>query len=454
VDGRTAESCNVYNMLKLTRRLFALQPKVDYAEFEERALFNHVLGSIDPADGATCYMVPVGHGVRREYADMERSFTCCVGTGLESHALHGLGIYHESGDRLWVNLYVPSRAEWAAKKAHVTMATDFPEGDHATLTLALPSPQRFTLALRRPGWTAAGFAVTINGEEVKDLPAPPGYVELDRTWRDGDVVAVTMPKALRLEPTPDNPRRVAILWGPLVLAGNLGPEPERGLGDDMRGPLPQAPPMIAAERAVIDWIKPAPGRPGEFRTEAAVEGRDLPLVPFYRLHRRVYAAYFDLFTPAEWDKEVAAVSAERERQRRLERATLAYVRSGEDQAERDFNLQGEETSLFVEPISGCRGRRGRKWFSFDLPVDPAKPLALVVTYHTDQPRARSFEILVGGERVAEQTLPGGGAARFLDVEYPLPTRLVEGRQKVTVRFQATQGREIAPVFGVRVIRAP
>jgi uncharacterized protein len=454
VDGRTAESCNVYNMLKLTRRLFALQPKVDYAEFEERALFNHVLGSIDPADGATCYMVPVGHGVRREYADMERSFTCCVGTGMENHALHGLGIYHESADRLWVNLYVPSRAEWAAKKARVTMATDFPEGDHATLTIALQSPQRFTLALRRPAWTAAGFAVTVNGEDVKDLPAPPAYVELDRTWRDGDVVAVSMPKALHLEPTPDNPRRVAILWGPLVLAGNLGPEPDRGLGDDMRGPLPQAPPMIAAERAVIDWIKPAAGRPGEFRTEAAVEGRDLPLVPFYRLHRRVYAAYFDLFTPAEWDKEVAAAAAERERQRGLERATLAYVRSGEDQSEREFNLQGEETSLFVEPISGRRGRRSRKWFSFDLPVDAAKPLALVVTYHTDQPRPRSFEILVGGERVAEQTLPGSGAARFLDVEYPLPPSLVEGRQKVTVRFQATQSREIAPVFGVRVVRAP
>jgi DUF1680 family protein len=117
VDGRTAETCNIYNMMKLTRRLFALQPKVDYAEFEERALFNHVLGSIDPADGATCYMVPVGRGVRREYADMERSFTCCVGTGMENHALHGLGIYHESADRLWVNLYVPSRAEWAAKNA-------------------------------------------------------------------------------------------------------------------------------------------------------------------------------------------------------------------------------------------------------------------------------------------------------------------------------------------------
>ena len=107
LDGRTAETCNVYNMLKLTRRLFALEPDVQYAEFHERALFNHILGSIDPEDGATCYMVPVGRGVRREYQDMLRSFTCCVGSGMESHALHGDGIYYESGDRLWVNLYAP-----------------------------------------------------------------------------------------------------------------------------------------------------------------------------------------------------------------------------------------------------------------------------------------------------------------------------------------------------------
>ena len=109
-EGRTAETCNVYNMLKLTRKLFALQPDVRYAEFHERALFNHILGSMDSDDGATCYMVPVGSGVRREYADMHRSFTCCVGTGMESHALHGLGLYYEIGDKLYVNLYAPSTA--------------------------------------------------------------------------------------------------------------------------------------------------------------------------------------------------------------------------------------------------------------------------------------------------------------------------------------------------------
>jgi hypothetical protein len=254
---------------------------------------------------------------------------------------------------------------------------------------------------------------------------------------------------LRLEPTPDDPRRVAILWGPLVLAGNLGFEPE----DDRRGPLPQAPPMIAAERPVTDWVKPAPGRPGEFRTHAAVEGRDLPLVPFYRLHRRVYAAYFDLHTPAEWEKEQAAMAAERERRLELERATATFVPAGEAEREAEFGMQGEDTSVFREPVSGRRGRRGRKWFSYDVPVGTPRPAVLVVTYHADQPRERRFEILVDGTRLAEQSLPGSGAGVFIDKEYPLPPDLLAGKDKVTIRFQAAEGREIAPVFGVRLVRA-
>ena len=156
-EGRTAETCNVYNMLKLTRKLFALQPDIRYAEFHERALFNHILGSMDPDDGATCYMVPVGSGVRREYADMHRSFTCCVGTGMESHALHGLGIYYESGDKLWVNLYAPSTAQWESAGVKLTMETSFPEGETAALTLDVRAPKSFTLALRRPSWAGDGF---------------------------------------------------------------------------------------------------------------------------------------------------------------------------------------------------------------------------------------------------------------------------------------------------------
>jgi DUF1680 family protein len=448
VDGRTAETCNVYNMLKLTRRLFALQPEAKYAEFQEQALFNHILGSIDSSDGAMCYMVPVGRSVRREYQDMSRSFTCCVGTGMESHALHGDGIYYESGDRLWVNLYAPSTAKWEAAGAQLATDTDFPEGESVKLTLTVRSPKAFTLALRRPSWAAGGFNVMVNGTAVEQLPRPGSYVELKRTWKTGDVVALRLPKALGLDLLADNRRRTAIMWGPLVLAGDLGPEPARGPA--AREQPPDPPVLVAAERPVSEWLKPLPGRPGTFRTDRVGRERDVELVPFYRLHHRTYAAYWDLLTPPEYEKRVAEAAAERERQRKLEQATVAFVVPGDPQTEREMNQQGEETSILR--ADGRPGRRAGKWFSYDMSVDPTRPTALVVTYNSDTRRSRTFEILVEGHRVGEQTIPESSESRFFDVQYPIPSAILQGKQKVTVRFQAASGNETAPVFGIRILR--
>ena len=221
-DGRTAETCNVYNMIKMARMLFSIAPDVRYADFQERALFNHILGSMDPQDGSTCYMVPVGQRVSREYQNMTRDFTCCVGSGMESHALHADGLYYESGDRLWVNVYAPSTARWRAAGVRLTMDTSFPEGEDASLALQLEAPRTFTLALRRPWWAGSGFAVKVNGAPVARVPAPGAYVEIARRWKTGDRVTLVLPKALHLQPLPDNGGRVAIMWGPLVLAGDLG----------------------------------------------------------------------------------------------------------------------------------------------------------------------------------------------------------------------------------------
>jgi hypothetical protein len=455
VDGRTAETCNIYNMLKLTRALFAIKPSVEYAEFQERALFNHILGSIDPADGAVCYMVPVGRGVRREYQDMFRSFTCCVGSSMESHALHALGIYYEAADRLWVNLYVPSTADWKSAGVRLAMDTGFPDGDSATVTLTADAPTAFTLALRRPSWAKDGFTVRVNGEAIKDLPPPASYVEIKRTWRSGDTVALTLPKALSLQPMPDNPRLVAVMWGPLVLAGDLGPAPERRTDVPTIGApaenqsRPEVPTLVTAGRPVTEWVKPVADKPGTFRSEGVGRSRDVELAPFYRMHRRTYAAYWDLFTPAEYEKKTAEVAAERDRQEKLEAASVAFLQPGGQEAEKPFNQQGEETSIVR--ADGRPGRRAAKWFSYDLTTS-AQPRALVVTYNSDNRRTRSFDILVEGRKVGEQRIDQGSVSRFFDVEYPLPADLVQGKQKITVRFEATGGNEVAPVFGVRLVR--
>ncbi|MDH5467933.1 MAG: glycoside hydrolase family 127 protein [Candidatus Aminicenantes bacterium] len=481
VDGRTAETCNVYNMLKLTRRLFAIRPDAHYADFHERALFNHILASIDPEDGRTCYMVPVGRGVQHEYQAMFHSFTCCVGSGMESHALHGDGIYYEAGDRLWVNLYAPSTAEWTAAGVNLKVDTDFPEGESVTLKMTLQSPKEFTLALRRPYWAGDGFSVKVNGEAVSEDMIDPyrgvpesgrpvagrggveqsgTYVELKRTWKTGDTVVLILPKTLRLEPTPDNPRVAAIMWGPLVLAADLGPERERGRGRDVSYELPTIPVFVAAEQPVNQWLKSVPGEPGHFRiTDVSRDslGADLEievnLVPFYRLHRRTYAVYFDLFSKPEWEEKKAEYVAEQERQRELEKATVAYAQPGEMQPERDFNFQGPEDS-WPTRILGRPGRSGRSWFSFDLPVEPDRPMILVVTYYSGE-RGRgeaSFDILVDGELIGHQEVTRSSPPRFFDVEYAIDANIVKGKEKVTVRFQAAEGSFIASVFGIRMIR--
>lgn len=453
IDGRTAETCNVYNMIKMTRELFALHPDIKYADFHERALFNHILGSIDPEDGRTCYMVPVGRGVRHEYQEMFRSFTCCVGSGMESHALHGDGIYYESGDRLWVNLYVPSTAKWEAAGVNLAMDTDFPEGESATLKLTLKSPKQLTLALRRPMWAGAGFTLKINGQPLKDLATPGSYIELKRKWKTGDTVAMTLPKTLRLEPLPDNQRVASIMWGPLVLAGDLGPDSRTGGGRSEQ--QTNVPVFVTAERPLSDWLKPVPGKQGTFHSEGVGRESDVEFVPFYRLHRRIYSTYWDLLTPADWEKRAAEIAAERERQRKREAATVSFAQPGETEREREFNQQGEDTS--PARVAGSSGRRASKWFSFDLPVDPAHAMTLIVTYHSEERATRSFEILVDGVRVGEQTIerhrPGSSSGSFFDVEYSVSPDLVRGKQKVTVRFQAKGGNETGSVFGIRMIRA-
>jgi hypothetical protein len=361
------------------------------------------------------------------------------------------------------------------------METSFPDGDAASLTLTLRAPKRFTLAVRRPSWAGDGFSVRVNGAIVSNASrpgsaAPGSYVELSRTWKTGDRVTLVLPKALHLETAArrDGGARAAILWGPLVLAGDLGPEPPRKRDvdeDDSQPGAVDVPLLVTDGRPLTEWIKPlstsssassragsseagvgavGSGRPGEFRTVGVGRDRDVTLAPFYRVQRRTYAAYWDLLTPAEYEKKGAEIAAERARQRALEAMTVAFAQPGEMQPERDFHQQGDASTPVR--VDGRAGRRGSKWFSFDLPVDPAAPLALVATYHSDNRRTRTFEILIDGQHLADQTIDAAGTSRFFDVTYAIPPDLVRDKSRVTVRFQATNGNEIASVFGLRVIR--
>ncbi len=361
ISPRSCESCNVYNMSKMSRTMFSLRPDAYYADVLEREVFNHALASFDLEDGRMSYMVPVGRGVQQEYQDMQHDFTCCVCTGMENHALHGDGIYYEDGDQVWVNLYAPSTAQ-LGDGVQLEMRTDLPEGEQADLVVRTPRPREMALLVRRPWWAGDAFALTVNGTPVPSEPAvgrggaqgvgrggrgavrsapESRFVAIRRTWKSGDTVAITLPKSLALAPTPDDPTVAAITWGPLALSGDLGPRIEDSA--PAMPPPPPVPVLVAAGRPVTEWV--TPDGAGNFRAagvarvpEAPAPPVDVRLVPFYRSYGRRYSIYFDIITPDAFDARAAAIAAERERRRRLEAATVGFVQPGDAEQEREHQL--------------------------------------------------------------------------------------------------------------------
>ena len=445
----TCETCNTYNMLKLTRHLFAWRPAVEYADYYERALYNHILASQNPEDGMFCYFVPLRPGARKTYSTPFDSFWCCVGTGMENHARYGEAIYFRGGDEdaLWVNLFIPSELRWEEKGLTLRQETRYPDEETVSFSFDVEKPTALALRLRRPAWAREGVSVTVNGRRQPAGQEPGGFVEVRRTWRRGDHVELKIPLSLRLEALPDNPNRAAVLYGPAVLAGELGPEDEAGVGG-----LVSVPVMITEDRPVAEWIRPVAGRPSTFRTAGVGRPRDVTLYPFYRMHGRRYSVYWDLFTPRQWVLREAEYKAEVERARRLEAMTVDFAQPGEMQPERDHNMRGERTEAGENQGRKWRHARDGGWVSFDLKVLPGEAVSLVCTYWGGETGPRTFDILVDGVRVATQSLQQNRPGQFFDVTYPLPEELTRGKDKITLRFQARPGNTAGGLYGLRVVR--
>ncbi|MCC6142214.1 MAG: glycoside hydrolase family 127 protein, partial [Candidatus Hydrogenedentes bacterium] len=249
---KTAETCNTYNMIKLTRHLWDWFPIVEKADFYERALYNHILASQNPEDGMVCYYMPLKPGHFKTYSTPFDSFWCCTGTGMENHVRYGEFIYATRPEGLYVNLYIPSELNWQCRDATVRIETTFPESEEITLHFAAKKPQTFTLYLRIPGWAANLPEVTLNGEKLNAVAAPGSYLTISREWREGDTITLRLPMALRTEPMPDNPSRIAFAYGPLILAADLGP---------IEGKAPEVPVLLADPPLPEDRLTPSFLRP-------------------------------------------------------------------------------------------------------------------------------------------------------------------------------------------------
>lgn len=445
----TTETCNTYNMLKLTRHLFTWDPRAEYADYYERALYNHILSSQNPEDGMMCYYVPLRSGSRKTYSSPDRSFWCCTGTGMENHAKYGDSIYFHDGEReIYVNLSIASVVAWKEKGVVLRQETSFPEESSTRLIFDCDAPVSLALCIRHPHWAVKGIRISVNGATVDPQSAPGSYAALSRTWKKGDVVQVEMPMTLRTEGFRDNPRRFAFLHGPLVLCAEVG----------QKGPFPAA---VADGGDILAAIKPIPGSPSmftgspaSFRTLGGGASRGIALEPFYRMHGgRHYMVYFDLYTQAQWKAREEENAAEQARLRELDARTVDRIVPGDEQSEREHKLQGERTAAGEFGGRMWRHATDGGWFSYEVRVAPDLPQELRVTYWGSDAGNRVFDVLLDGARIATQRLQNNRPNAFYDEIYAIPTDLARGKERTTIKFQAHPGAWAGGVFGVRVLKA-
>jgi hypothetical protein len=455
----STETCNTYNMLKLTRQLFGLEPTVEKMDFYERGLFNHILASQDPITGMMCYYVPLRPGAFKTYSTPNESFWCCVGTGMENHAKYGDTIFFHDDQSLYLNLFIASELSWKDKGLIVRQETRFPEEDTSKLIFQAQKPVRLTLKIRYPSWVSSGMTVTINGKNAPVDAKPGSYASVERKWKNGDTVQVRWPMSLRLEAMPDDPKMIAILYGPIVLAGDLGKEGLTGklrYGSNAppvnRLPSITVPVFVGDVKDVLDRVKPVPAaeEPLNFQTVGLGQPQDVRLIPFYRAFDQRYTVYWKVLSPAEWDQRKAEIAAKESRRREVESRTVDAVNIDDEQNETDHSFKGENTIQGY--FEGKKTRLARNgWFSYDLKALPDKPMVLVCTYVGSFGRPRAFDILVDGEKIATQTLEAAPSELF-DFEYKLPETLTRGKQRVTVKFQSLPNAITGSVFDIRIIQ--
>ncbi len=466
-DREGPESCNTYNMLKLTEGLFRMKPEARYADFYERALFNHILSTQHPEHGGYVYFTPARPQHYRVYSAPNEAMWCCVGTGMENHGKYGQFIYTHQEDTLFVNLFIASQLNWKQKGITVTQKTLFPDEETTKLTIHTATPRFFKLMIRHPYWASAkSFKIIVGKETLKVSSEPSTYVPIARTWKDGDEVKIIFPMKNRLVELPNVPQYVAVMHGPILLAAKTGTQDMTGLiADDSRWghiangpliPLDKAPVMIGERSTLLSKIYPVIGKPLTFTTKglfASDSDSRLVLEPFFRIHDSRYMMYWMALTKPQYQKVRDSLAIIENEKIMLDKRTLDVVTPAQQQPEVDHSLKSSNSKSGNYQNEFWRNASDGGFFSYVMRTNMEPNLSLMVRYRSDETGAIQFDILIDGEKLATENLakkwnkPG-----FVNLEYKLPDSMIAGKKSVEVRFQAAPGNTAGRVFDVRILR--
>lgn len=449
------ETCNTYNMLRLTKLLYQTSLDSHYMDYYERALYNHILSTQDPVQGGFVYFTPMRSGHYRVYSQPQTSFWCCVGSGMENHAKYGEMIYAHKGNQLYVNLFIPSTLNW--DNVNIEQKTDFPN-EEGTNIIVTPKKgkKNFELLVRVPGWVKQGELTLMVNDKPLNATVKDGYVSIQRTWEKGDKVKLSLPMSLHVEVLPDNSSNYSLLYGPIVLASQLGKQNQDGLfADDSRGghiaagprlPLQDMPVIIGDKDDIVSHIKKVEGKPLTFTLSGVYPKKydGMTLEPFYRLYECRYMVYWPVWSQQELNAKQEQLAKEESERAAIDKITSDKVICGEQQPESDHFIQMDKSQTGND--DGKHWREAEGWFSYKMKSNGKDVNKVRVLFNSFG--KRSAKVLIDGTEIGTFTTSGTPSVSSCEFEIPAS---MKGKEEMVIKIEKNSGRVTPHIYEVRLI---
>ena len=465
-DVEGPESCNSYNMLKLTEDLFRINPLAKYTDYYERTLYNHILSTQHPEHGGYVYFTPARPNHYRVYSSPNQAMWCCVGSGMENHGKYGQFIYTHQHDSLFLNLFIASELNWKEKGIKLKQETLFPYEEQTKLTVT-SGTCKFKLMVRYPSWVTEGtLIIRVNGKAVSFTAHPSSYITIEKLWKKGDIVNIELPMHNTIIPLLNVPTYIAVMHGPILLGAKTSTEDLKGLiADDSRWahiasgkkfPLDKAPIIIEDNIASItDKLNPVAGKPLYFSVSKIkmINSSGLLLQPFYTIHDARYMMYWMALSNTKYHSYLDSIAIKEKQELELQTRTVDFVAPGEQQPEADHFIEKQNSNTGNYLDTFWRDAKDSGYFSFNLNTNNELDLNLIVRYWCNEKGNRKFDIYVDNEKLlTEDIAEKWNEQKFKEAEYIIPDSLIKGKDHLRIKFVAQSGNTAGPVYYVRLAR--
>lgn len=480
------ETCNVHNMLLLSRELFKITGEKKYADYYETAFINSIMASVNPEDASTTYFQPMATGYYKVYSNPdvnENLWWCCTGTGLENFTKLGDSIYFHKDNVLVVNQYLSSELDWNDKGIKLVQETTLPDSDVSNFTVGLTKSAslNFTLALRLPEWLAGDAVIKVNGQNYPADIAD-GYAMVNRSWKNGDQVSIQLPMEIVAHGLPDNQNAYSFKYGPVVLAAELGsdelmekrsscgwwvalPENKR-VGTDKANPADGQRSILKSETLILkdqsvdfytkninNFLVKGDGLNFTLNgTKLTTTGETLTFSPYYSLHGQRYGVYW-YFSGVGDDPDYDVIMSQKE-DGRDGRTKIDGLRAGyRVQDEEDVvhwiqdNAGKASTGNQADPDLNLPSRyaNANGFFTYHMVVDKENENYLVMQL-AKADNGKALRITSGNTELFYERLNYVGENDLYKIRVPIPASVAASSELIVVSASGqTKAVRVVPI---------